>query len=105
SSGLLQPPDQTDLPGPDRGALRDPGAGLAVDAAGGLCAAKRRRVGQRGVFRKYRLAVAVRLFRYRIRQEAAAASLVARHRRAILPVLAVDADAGCPPAPEYARRG
>ena len=53
---------------------------------------------------QYRAAAAVRLFRRRIRQKAAAASVVVRHRGAILSVLAVDVDAGCPPARQHSRR-
>ena len=48
---------------------------------------------QRGVSGQYRAVAAVRLFRRRIRQKAAAASVVARHRGTVLSVLAAAADA------------
>src|ERR1700686_3993059 len=47
----------------DRRTLRNAGAGLAVDAAGGVRGAGQRCLRQRGVFRQYRAAAAVRLFR------------------------------------------
>ena len=50
--GLLRPADQADFPGPDRRAVRHARAGLAVDAADGLCPVERRRFRQRGVFRR-----------------------------------------------------
>src|SRR5258707_9783440 len=70
-----------------------------MDVAGSLRAIECRCFCQRGVFIEYRAAVAVRLFRYRIRQEAAAASLVSRHRGTILSVLATHPDVGRPDAP------
>ena len=57
----------------------DIGAGLVLDAATGLCAARQRQFRQRGVSGQYRAVAAVRLFRRRIRQKAVAASVVARH--------------------------
>ncbi len=52
-----------------------------------------RRVRQRGVLRQHRAHAAIGLFRRRSRQEAAVASVVARHRGTVLPVLAADPDA------------
>ena len=102
---LLRPADQTDFPGLDSRAFGDAGAGLAVDASRRLCAVERRRLRQCGVLLEYRAAAAVRLFRHRIGQEAAAASLVAGNRGTILSVLAADPDAGRPNAPELSGRG
>jgi hypothetical protein len=102
---ILQPADPAHLPGADRGALRDIDAGLVLDAAIRLCAARQRQFRQRGVVGQYRAVAAIRLFRRRIRQKAAAASVVARHRGAVLPVLAAAPDARSPPEHEHYRDG
>ena len=60
---------------------------------------------QRGVRRQYRAMAAIGLFRRRGRQKAAAASVVARHRGAVLSVLAADPDARRAIAPQFACGG
>ena len=102
---LLQQAYPAHLPGTDRGARRDIDAGLVLDVAAGLCATRQRRFRQRGFSGQYRAAAAVRLFRRRIRQKAAAAFVVARHRGAVLSVLAAAVDARRPAAVQHFRGG
>ena len=102
---LLQPADPADLPGADRGALqrhwRWAGSGCCRRPLRSSAATFR----QRGVSGQYRAVAAVRLFRHRIRQEAAAASVVARHRGTVLSVLAAAPDAGRPLSTEHSGNG